>query len=444
MSAPDNLNQPAVENVEPGTFSRYRIQVAVTDLRVGMYVCALDRPWLESSFELQGFPIRSGEEIDELQACCQYVYVDKEKSAKGVMTRYEARQRRASTTVLEKGVGLRSRLAAFSRRFLVRRKKRPAVVVERSLAASETLFDDTRRLVRSMMNDVRLGATIDADHAKEAISECVDHILNNTDALLMLSNIKDKDSYTSEHCVNVAILSIMLGRRVGMPRHDLEQVGLAGLLHDVGKVLTPDEILKKPERLTDDEFLIMKMHPSQGRAILQNTAGLSRAIHAVAHAHHERLNGTGYPRGLSEDHLDPYSRIVAIADTFDAITSDRAYAKGRSNIEAFQILRAASGNQYDAELVSAFLEAIGVYPPGTAVQLRNGQFGVVARNNPQHKLRPLVLLLLDARQRPVRPKYLDLAKAESRYQVARVVRGDDYGIDVHLFRKRGFRDSLIG
>jgi len=236
----------------------------------------------------------------------------------------------------------------------------------------------------------------------------------------------------------------MLARRMRLPRRQLEEVGLAGLLHDVGKILTPDEILNKPSRLTDEEFLIMKLHPSQGRDMLEETEGLNRSILTVAHSHHERLNGSGYPRGLAQSDLTLYSRIVAITDTYDAITSDRIYGKGRSNLEAYQILRAASSSHYDEKMVSDFLDAIGAYPPGTAVQLKNGQFGVVVRSNIKERMRPLVLILKNGKQRPIQPRYVDTAESKPGFQIARVVNGSDYDIDVHMFRERGFRDSLAG
>jgi HD-GYP domain-containing protein (c-di-GMP phosphodiesterase class II) len=437
----------APKNAGPSTEAAAgsRIELAVSDLQLGMFIGALDRPWLDAPFEMQGFLVRSAKDIQLLQSLCRHVYVDKEKSSPGVIARYQARQaaQAAASEVHEQQNGIRKRFAGLTRLFGRRHDRDTALKVERSLQISERLFDETRTLARRIIDDVRIGAAIDTRQAKEAITECVDHILKNPDALLMFSNIKHKDAYTSEHSVNVAILSILLGRRLGLPRYQLEEVGLAGLLHDVGKVLTPDAILNKPTRLTDEEFLIMKMHPSQGRDILSDADGLTRPILMVAHAHHERLNGSGYPRGLKELDLPLYSRVVAVTDTFDAITSDRVYGKGRSNLEAYQILRAASGSHYDEKLVSQFLDAMGAYPPGTAVQLRNGQFAVVVRSNPQHRLRPLVLVLKDAKQRPLQPHYVDIAESRPQFHIARVVRGQDFDIDVHLFRERGFRESLV-
>ena len=432
--------RPALTGSEVGN----RIQVSVGELCIGMYVGALDRPWLESPFLIQGFPIRSVSDIEQLQSMCQYVFVDKDKSAPdsmaGLMTRRAGPV--TSTEVKQAKGGWKRAVSGLFGGLTSRRRREVARQVEESLGRSELVFNETRSLARRIMEDVRIGSAIDTKTAREAVSNCVDHVLKNTDALMMFSNIKNKDNYTSEHSVNVSILSIILGRRAGLQRAQLEEVGLGGLLHDVGKVLTPNEILNKPERLTEEEFLIMRMHPSQGRDILTAAEGLSRPILDVAHQHHERLNGSGYPRKLRVNELGLYTRIVAIADTYDAITSDRVYGKGRPSLEAYQILRAASGSHYDETLVAKFLDTIGAYPPGTAVQLRNGQFAIVVRSNPVHSLRPLVLLVKDAKQRPIEPRYIDTAESKSAFHISRVVRALDHDIDVQMFQDRGFRDAL--
>lgn len=423
-----------------------RIQVSVGDLRIGMYVGALDRPWLESPFLLQGFPLRSMSDIEQLQSLCRHVFVDRDKSASGSLM--GMKQQRAgpvtSTEIKQTKGGLRRTVSRLFGGLTSRRSRELAHQVEQGLGRSEQIFNETRSLARQIIDDVRIGSAIDTKTAREAVSDCVDHVLNNSDALMMLSNIKSKDNYTSEHSVNVSILSIILGQSAGLQRAHLEEIGLAGLLHDVGKVLTPDEILNKPERLTDEEFLIMRMHPSQGRDILDTVEGLSHPIVDVAHQHHERLNGTGYPRRLRVNDLGLETRIVAIADTYDAITSDRVYGKGRPNLEAYQILRAASGSHYDETLVAKFLDTIGVYPPGTAVQLRNGQFGIVVRRNPTQSLRPLVLLVKDAKLRPIKPRYIDTAESKPVFHISRAVRALDHDIDVQIFQDRGFRDALTG
>lgn len=423
-----------------------RIQVSVGELCVGMYVGALDRPWLESPFLLQGFPIRTPTDIEQLRSLCRYVFVDKNKSAKGSLAGLTTPRTgpAVSTEVKQTKPRWKRKVSGLFGGLTSKRSRELAQGVEKSLGRSERVFTETRSLARRVIRDARIGGTIDTKTAREAVSDCVDHVLRNSDALMMFSNIKNKDNYTSEHSVNVSILSIVLGRSAGLQRAHLEEVGLAGLLHDVGKVLTPTEILNKPERLTDDEFLIMRMHPSQGRDILDTTEGLGRPIRDVAHQHHERLNGSGYPRSLRDNDLGLYTRIVAIADTYDAITSDRVYGRGRPSLEAFQILRAASGSHYDETLVAKFLDTIGAYPPGSAVQLRNGQFAIVVRRNPTHSLRPVVLLVKDAKQRPIKPRYIDTAEAKPAFHISKVVRALDHDIDVQMFQDRGFREALIG
>lgn len=307
-------------------------------------------------------------------------------------------------------------------------------------------FGWTSRLVHVAMSDVRLGRGLDVPAAKDAVDGCVEQITRDADAMLLLGSIKSKDDYTAQHSVNVAIFSLVLGRRLGMTRGRLRELGVAALLHDVGKVLIPDAILKKPGRLDRDEMTVMRRHTIHGRDVLLGCEGATRAALNVAHDHHERLDGSGYPRGLTQDQTDLFTRIVAITDTYDAVTSDRVYGQARSTVEAFKILRAASGNYYDDHLVSEFIAALGIFPAGSAVQLSDGRYGVVVRTNARHEFRPLVLVVRDANLREMRPRYLDLAEVSDQVgrplQIARMVRGDECGIDRAMFRNPDFLRSL--
>ncbi|MCU0833619.1 MAG: HD-GYP domain-containing protein [Chromatiaceae bacterium] len=429
-----------------------KIKVPVAELKTGMYVCELDRPWGESPFAFQGFPLRSDDEIQAVRDCCVYVYVDPKKSsgwtyrpgaapgeaaAAGPATVHRAPTRRRSPTDWLRGV-------------LPRRRGHSQVgrEVAHRLDVAERSYGEVTRLVRTVMADVRLGRSLDMGSVKETVGLCVEQITRDSDAMLLLGSIKSKDDYTAQHGLNVSIFSMILGHRLGMSQVRLRELGVCSLLHDVGKILIPDEILKKPGRLTDSEFAHMRQHTVYGRDVLLGCEGSVRAAVEVAHNHHERLDGSGYPRGLTEAETDLYSKIVAVTDTFDAITSDRVYGAGRTTIEAFKILRSASGNSYDARLVSEFISALGIYPPGSVVQLNNGEYGVVVRANRRHEVRPLVMVVKDATQREVRPRYVDLASAADRtgrpIQIAKMLRGEDCGIHNAMFRNQRFLETATG
>ena len=430
-----------------------KLKIEASRLRRGMYVCELDRPWLETPFLTQGFPLLNDSDISAVQKHCIYVYVDVDRSRQDSLEQVESTPQPtlaaaqqplpavAAPAPTPKRRGVLSRL-------LRRRGPRPVtqevtVPVQRALKVSR----ETSELVRTVFDDVRLGKSIDTPQAKEVVSRCVEEVIENPDAMLLLTNIKDKDNYTAEHSLNVAVLSIILGKQLGLERERLEELGVCGLLHDVGKVLTPDEVLKKPGRLSAEEFLIMKMHPGQGRDILMSSRGALGMAIDVAHAHHERLDGTGYPRGLKEDQVGLYTRLVAVVDTFDAITRDRIYDAGRTNIEAFKILQSQGGNHYDSQLVSQLIGAIGVYPPGSVVHLSSGEFAVVVRTNQAQKLRPKVLVLKNARLRPVTPRFVDLATATGKdlnLRIVRTVRASEVGVDTHAFRRPEFLRDVAG
>lgn len=445
---PNKATEASAKTSGPG-----RLKLPVEELRMGMYVSALDRPWLESPFAFQGFVLNTEADLQAVRDLCVWVMVDIQRSRPGVFRRPSSTghvpDRKPASSELRRAGGKRAP-GVLSRMLsrLSRRKEpaSPATDVIKGVENVRDSFDHTSKLVRTIMDDVRLGKSIDTPAAKQAVSECVDRIIHNPEAMVLLSNIKNKDAYTSEHSMNVAILSIVLGRKLGMPRHELEELGLSGMLHDVGKVLTPIEILNKPGRLTVEEMLIMKMHPTQGRDVLLSSDGIASAALDVAHGHHERLDGSGYPRGITEQNTTLFTKIVSVTDTFDAITSDRVYGHGRTTIEAFKILQACGGNRYRSDLVNEFIDAIGVYPPGSVVQLTNGQIGVVVQGNPKYKLRPKVLVVKQNAQEPVTPHYVDLAEPhdndKGRLSISRMLRAQDVGIDTHLFRERRFLAAL--
>lgn len=429
-------------------------RIDVADLQVGMYICELDRPWLETPFVLQGFQLRSNDDIEAVRSHCDFVFVDVGRS--GGENRRRVREpgstqlhadrntskarSAAGSSEVERKRGLLAKLGGRGKSRQIRNE------LQHPIRQAERAVSETTRVISGILDDVRLGRAIDAPQAKEVVSNCVDQVIENPSAMMLLTNLKEKDHYTSQHCLNVAILSIVLGQKCGLPRDKLELIGLCGMLHDVGKLLTPDHVLNKPGRLDRDEILIMKMHPTQGRDILLSSDGIASTALDVAHGHHERFNGGGYPRGLSEEQIGFHTRIVAIADTFDAITSDRVYGKARTSIEALKILQSAGGTHYDGDLVSHFLDAVGVFPPGSVVQLSNDEIAVVVRANSKLKLAPKVLVMKNSKGQPMTPRYLDLAEqGESngpKLHIARMVKAEDFGVDIHLFRNPGFLEAL--
>lgn len=399
----------------------------VSELRLGMYVAELDRPWEETPFLFQGFTLETEHDIEVIRQYCDSVTIDIESSVDFKMRQPSRRQ--AGTHKIATGVTKRQQS------------------VEQELGRAQRAHQASTRLIRTLMDDVRLGKSVDTPAAREAVSDCVDSVIANQDAMALLTRIREKDEYTSQHSLSVSILTVALGRHMGMDREQLIDLGMCGLLHDVGKVLVPDEVLTKPGRLTDDEMAVMREHTTYGRDILMSSRGAPLKALDVAHAHHERFDGTGYPRGLVKDQLTDYTRMVAITDTFDAVTSDRVYNSARTNMDAFRVLSRGRNTHWDPRLVIQFIESIGIYPAGTAVELSNQLIGIVIEAHPTQKLRPKLIVTHSPRGPLKPPVILDLStqltdKSGQKLQIHRVLPPTVAGLDLHQLRERGLLDNL--
>lgn len=392
-------------------------RIHVYQLQVGMFIGQLDIPWESSPFLLQGFEIGSRADIKALQNVCEYVYIDasRQKSDRGNI-------KSASNAEL---------LTTFNQ--------------------AADVYEETSSLVKSIMDDIRFGNNLNVQAAKDAVARCVDQVLEDSDAMLLLTQLKNKDEYTSQHSLNVCILSIIFARSLKMERAQLNKVGLCGLLHDMGKMKVPNEILNKPGHLTSNESEIMKAHTTEGRDILMSARDLTPAAVDVAYSHHERLDGTGYPRRLGASGISKLTRLISIVDAYDAITSDRVYKKGRLHLEAINILTECRDTHFDGSLVLKFVDCIGIYPVGNPVKMSNGDVGVVIRSNPGNKIRPQVLLLCDKAGEPIERTLLDMSDPAcvdangKPYRIVMVMRKDQCRMDLYEFYQQGgLQEALAG
>ncbi|MCU7968506.1 MAG: HD-GYP domain-containing protein [gamma proteobacterium symbiont of Bathyaustriella thionipta] len=260
---------------------------------------------------------------------------------------------------------------------------------------------------------------------------------------MWLTQLKNRDEYTSQHSMNVCVLSVALGRYIGLPEKELQDLGLCGMLHDMGKILIPDKVLNKPGKLTGKEVKIMKYHTVLGLKILKKSKGrVPLSVIDTAYSHHERVDGKGYHRGVGQEKITRETRIVAIADMYDALTSDRVYRKGCSHLEAIDIMNNMSGKHLDYALMLKFIECLSVYPPGSIVQLTNDEIAIVIEVNQDEKLRPKVIILLGADKQSKKEKIVNLAEREKdvggeTYTIKCTVRAVDYDIDIMKFYNSG-------
>lgn len=391
------------------------IQMSVYNLRVGMYVSKLDIPWLESSFTFQGFHIDSEQDLQKLRTTCQYVYIDTYKQ------KYNSEKKLKSPKIIEK-----------PGRFLPAPKRLGTFSKEITKAAS--YYKDAGVMITNFMDQIPNGKSIDAKLAEESVATCVNSILHSPDAFFWLSQLKEQDKYTAQHSLNVSILSIILGRHLGLQEQQLNHLGLCGMMHDMGKMRIPSAILNKTGKLEPEEWDIMKSHTTLGHELLESSDHMFYGAIETALTHHEHMDGSGYPRNLNTNKLSFYSNIVAIADMYDAITSDRSYQKGRTHHEATKIMLNVSGSHLDADLVIKCIESFGIYPSGSFVELNNGCIALVIEENSQFQLRPKILLILDKNKNKTSEKILDLAKikidsSNEPLNIKAIIRPDTYQID---------------
>lgn len=296
------------------------------------------------------------------------------------------------------------------------------------------LYQEARALQGKFIRQLKAGEPIDITPLAAVAEEMVDTMFSHGDAMLCLARIRAKDAYLMEHSMNVAILLANFGRYLGLERGVLKELTLGGLLHDVGKIMTPDEVLNKPGKLTDEEFGVMRLHVVHSRDILFATAGITPTMLEVAANHHERLDGSGYPRHLKGAELSLYTRMSGIVDVYDAVTADRVYKQGMQPTQAFRILLKGADHHFDRELVTKFIKCMGVYPVGTLVRLSNQRLAIVMQRNPQEPLKPVVKVIYHATQRHyLEVQWLDLARNGGQESIECTVDPKEFDINLARF-----------
>ncbi|MBK1716682.1 HD-GYP domain-containing protein [Thiocystis violacea] len=357
------------------------------DIRLGMYVHDLNCGWMDHGFLRRQFLVKSQSGIDQIRrAGIRELYIDTEKgtdfssapSEAEVISDLEAGMIRAT----EQDSGHTG----------------PTTLADERIQAKR-IHNEALRVVSGLMEDARLGQQIDLERAQPVIGEMVGSIFRNPNALMGLARIRHMDRYTFEHSVNVSVLMVSFARSLELEQPLIEEIGIGALLHDIGKIKVPQEILNKPGRLSEDEFAIMRGHVVHSRDTLAAVPGIPAAALAVAAEHHERFDGSGYPDGKGGDGISLYGKMAAIVDVYDAITSDRVYHKGMEPHQALRKLLEWSRHHFDPRLVQQFIRCVGIYPVGALVMLQSGRLGVVMENGREGLKQPLVRVVMDSRQR---------------------------------------------
>lgn len=395
-------------------------QIRTDQLKPGMYIHDLNCGWLDHPFVSNAFHVRDQATVDKIYNLgIREIYIDTVKGADV----WEARTQQEVSADLDRRL---QEIAA-------RQPEKPVTAeLKDEVARARRLHGEANKLVRNMMEDIRLGQQIQLDRVEPLVEGMVDSIFRNQDALLPLARLKNHDDYTFEHSVSVCALLVAFGRGMKMSKEVIKEMALGGLMHDVGKARIPDSILNKPAKLNDDEFARMQGHVAQGVVLLQAMPGISRIALEVTGQHHERFDGTGYPRKLAGEQISLYGQMAAIVDVYDAISSERIYHKGMSPTQALKKLLEWSSHHFDPKLVQSFIRAIGIYPTGTLVQLESKRLGVVVEQNEGNLLEPVVRIFYHAGQQYyIPPEIVDLAKVQDR--IASFENYEKWNIDPYLW-----------
>lgn len=401
-------------------------KIEVEDLRSGMFVSDLGAGWMDHPFLRSSFAVTDDAVIEKIvKTGIREVYIDtcRGHDVQHAPTDEEVEQK------LEQG--MKSMAAGVKE--VVRVSFR-----EESVRAVK-VRDEANRIARDVLSDVRMGKQVSIEKVDHVVAEITDSILRNGNALVSLCQVKDKDDYTFQHSVSVCALLVSFCRAVGMGHEEIHQVGVGGLLHDIGKLRVPDAILNKPGKLTDDEFAQMKDHVVAGMEVLSVTSGIGLSSILVAHQHHERYDGSGYPLKLKADEITPVGQMAAVCDVYDAITSNRVYHKGMAPHEALRKILEWSKYHFKPDLVQTFIRTIGIYPVGTMVMLESGKIAIVHDQRAGASLlQPVVRIIYDSKRRSyVMPFNLDLSKPLGHGGGNRIVgyeTAENWGIDLSRFQ----------
>jgi putative nucleotidyltransferase with HDIG domain len=376
-------------------------KISKEDLKVGMFIHDLNCGWMDHSFFRKRFPLKKEEDLRKIhESGIREVYIDTDKGLDAVGPTQEEVREEIQGRIDETIARSRGEAAQTSHR--------------QELEVAKKIQNEATQVITSVLSDVRLGNQIEVERMSPVVGQITESILRNQGTLVSLCRIKEADTYTFQHSVSVCTLLVTFCRYMEMSHEVIQEAGMGGMLHDIGKMRVPDHILNKPGKLTDPEFDIMKSHVTLGVDILKQTPGVPTTVMQISGEHHERFAGTGYPNRKKAQEISQLGRMAAIVDVYDAITSNRCYHTGMEPSVALQKLFEWSNHHLDEELVQHFIQAIGIYPVGSLVRLESNRLAVVVEQGSAGLLYPVVRLVYDIKRNcKLKPVDEDLSKAES-------------------------------
>lgn len=376
-------------------------KIDVKYLREGMYVQELCSSWIDTPFWKKSFMLDDLTVLEKIKKTqIQEVWID---TSKGLDVLQEGPTEIVPSVIQEIIKPVPQAVLAFD--------KIVPVSMDAEMGRAAKIVGKSREAVFSMFSEARMGNVVDAENAMPLVEEIAHSVMRNPGALIGLARLKTADDYTYMHSVAVCALMIALSRKLGLDDDKTREAGLAGLLHDIGKMAVPSAILNKPGKLTDAEFISVKEHPEAGYKMLLEAKGVGKIALDVCLHHHEKIDGSGYPNRLSGDQISLYAKMGAICDVYDAITSNRPYKQGWCPAESLGKMSEWSKGHFDPVVFQAFIKSIGIYPVGTLVRLQSGRLGVVVEQQiGKSLLLPKIRVFFSSKSLAyITPELLDLA-----------------------------------
>ncbi|ASF47223.1 HD-GYP domain-containing protein [Methylovulum psychrotolerans] len=357
------------------------IEIDTKKLVIGMYVARLDRPWLETSFLFQGFRIENNHQIEQLQTFCKTVKIDEEQSSPLVsFEAFKPSTGRLNGTPPPPTAAPQDQKARFYE----------------DMAQAKSVYDNVSGSLNKVLTEFRLNNYIAIPEVKSCVQSVIGNIMHNPNALVLLSNLRSKHQHSAKHSVNTCIYATLFGRYLAFNPEQLATLSTAALLHDVGEIMLPKTIVdKKPDELTAEEIAQLQLHTQYGADMLRKITELPAEVAEVAHSHHERIDGNGYPRGLKETEITLMAKIIGIINEYERLTNNPNPKLQLSSSDALKAIYALRDSCFDAGLVEGLIKCLGIYPIGSVVLLNNGSTGIVIGMRQDNHLLPTVMIIRD-------------------------------------------------
>jgi len=378
-------------------------KIKIQDVQVGMYIHEICGSWMDNPFWQKAFKLTKEKDLKALSDYqIREVWIDTDK---GLDVNIEVK----SVSVEEEKMQINSALQQIATQT---KNIKSRASLQDELVRAKKILANAKKTIILMFNEARMGNAIKVDQAAALVDDINQSITRNPDALLSLVRLKNANDYTYMHSIAASGLMIALGKELGLDSVSQKEAGMAGLLHDVGKIFIPGKILNKIGGLTDEEFAIMKTHPQKGWDMLKLSHGISDLTLDVCLHHHERIDGKGYPNQLSGEALSLFARMGSICDVYDAITSTRCYKASWEPAESLRKMAEWKEGQFDETLFTAFVKTIGIYPSGTLVKLKSGRLAVVTEQTEASLLKPVVKVFFSTNSMAhIMPQLVDLSQS---------------------------------